>query len=48
MSKLFVAALVAVALTALLTPGVQAKKAALEVVVLGSGGPRPFGRAGSS
>lgn len=31
------------------TPGVNtARKPALEVVVLGSGGPRPFGRAGSS
>jgi ribonuclease BN (tRNA processing enzyme) len=45
MSKLVVAAL---ALLALFTPRVEAKKAALEVVVLGSGGPRPFGRAGSS
>jgi ribonuclease BN (tRNA processing enzyme) len=45
MWKLVVAAL---ALLALFTPRVEAKKAALEVVVLGSGGPRPFGRAGSS
>jgi ribonuclease BN (tRNA processing enzyme) len=45
MSKLVVAAL---ALLALFTPRVEAKKAALEVVVLDSGGPRPFGRAGSS
>jgi ribonuclease BN (tRNA processing enzyme) len=48
MWKLVVAALAALALVALFTPRVEAKKAALEVVVLGSGGPRPFGRAGSS
>jgi ribonuclease BN (tRNA processing enzyme) len=47
--KLFRAALIASVLTVLPAPGIPAtKKAALEVVVLGSGGPRPFGRGGSS
>ena len=48
MWKLVVAALAALASVTLFTPRVEAKKTALEVVVLGSGGPRPFGRAGSS
>ena len=48
MQKIFVATLIALALAALLTPSAPAKESALEVVVLGSGGPRPFGRAGSS
>ena len=48
MWKLVVAALAALASVALFAPRVEAKKTPLEVVVLGSGGPRPFGRAGSS
>ncbi len=48
MWKPVVAALAALASVALFAPRVEAKKTPLEVVVLGSGGPRPFGRAGSS
>ena len=48
MWKPVVAALAALASVALFAPRVEAKKTPLEVVVLGSGGPRPFGRAASS
>jgi ribonuclease BN (tRNA processing enzyme) len=50
MKTFLVAAFVAIILAALLAPAVPAttQKSVLEVVVLGSGGPRPFGRAGSS
>lgn len=50
MKTFFVAAFVAIALATPLPRAIPAatQKSALEVVVLGSGGPRPFGPAGSS